>query len=518
MLFFTRSLQCTFSPCIHICAALCALICAPQTAASQVQPDFQSPTLCGQVWDVSTYGPPVGNHAPDSDSLDFAIRDSDGANISRDQPVLASAAGVVQIDRTLGNGLRYLMVDHTNDWRTHYLHIAKEEGQPRLNEGRRVAMGEVIGRASDSGSATVHVHYTQVRNVGLDTAELEAAGFWDTMNDGEAVRAIFDGVEADTHQGDTSTWGKWGDSDAEEIRSHNCPGNRFLTWKENGVRYILRYRASNGRIRINRFDQPVGKETTQTIQRNWGKNWTNFVDFLPDGSSRRHVMGYNFATGAVSFWEIALGGENATLVNDVEIYAGWTHMEKLKIAGSDHLISYDSRYGHFNIDQINSAFTGFIAARKTNIGKGYTQLVPYWEGDDRYLVLYKGGSGAVRILRLTRVGSEVEVETTWNATWAEGWTHMTTLPRGGKMYLFGYRSDTGRAKLWEFAPAGGGLSAVRDLTWSADYTTITPFAHNDVGHLLIQKISDGTTKSLRLKSDLSGFKTLMTRDWASGWR
>ncbi|WP_371223460.1 M23 family metallopeptidase [Roseovarius sp. 2305UL8-3] len=503
---------------IPIGAALGALICLPQVANSQDRPDFQSPTLCGQVWDVSTYGPPGRNHAPDPDSLDFAMRSGTGANISRDHPVLASAAGVVQIDRTLGNGLRYLMVDHADGWRTHYLHVADEEGQPRLTEGRKVAMGEVIGRVSDSGSSTVHIHYTQVQNVTLDAAGLDATGFWGKMGDGEAVRAVFDGIEAETHQADNSTWGTWGDDDAEEILSHNCPGNRFLSWKEDGARYILRYRGKNGRIRINRFDHPVGKETTQIIQRNWGRNWTSFVDFLPDGSNRRHVMGYDFATGAVRFWEIAAGGEDTTVVNDVEIYAGWTHMEKIKIANSDHLISYDSRYGHFNIDRINSAFTGFIAALKTNIGKGYTQMVPYWDGDDRYLFLYKGGNGKMRILRLTKAGNEVDVETTWTASRAEGWTHMTVLPRGGKMYLFGYRSDTGDGKLWEIGTAGSGLSDIREFDWSTGYSTFTPFAHNNAGHLLIQKIGDGTTKSLRLKSDLSGFKTLMTRDWEAGWR
>ncbi|WP_298468763.1 M23 family metallopeptidase [uncultured Erythrobacter sp.] len=499
-------------------AALAIGLCASQSVAAQDRPDFQSPTHCGQVWDVSTYGPPGRNHAPDPDSLDFAMRDGDGRNISRDQPVLASAAGVVRIDRTLGNGLRYIMIDHAGDWRTHYLHVAEEEGQPRLAEGRRVAMGEVIGRTSDTGSSTLHIHYTQVRGVTLDQEGLDEAGFWDKMGDGEAVRAVFDGTPVDTYQADTSSWGRWGDDNAEDIRSHNCPGNRFLSWREGGKRFFLRYRPTNGRIRINRFDTVSGTETTQTLQADWGQGWTSFIDFLPNGSNRRHIMGYNFATGAVGFWEIVPGAATITKLNEVQVYAGWTHMEKLKIADQDHLISYDSRYGHFNVDRINRAFTGFESALKTNLGKGYTQIVPYWEGNDRYLLLYKGSTGAVRIVRLTRSGTEVDATTTWSATRASGWTHMTTLPRGGKMYLFGYRSDTGKAKLWELQAGGSGLTSVRDLNWSSDYSTITPFSQGGAGHLLVQKIGDGTTKTVRLKNDLSGFRTVMNGSWATGWR
>lgn len=490
----------------------------PTLSLAQDRPAFHAPTLCGQVWDVSTYGPPGKNHAPDPDSLDFALRDGEGANASRGQPVLASAAGVVQIDRTLGNGLRYLMVDHENGWRTHYLHNEEEEGKPRLNEGRKVAAGEMIGRAGDTGSSTVHIHYTQVQNVLLDAAGLDGAGFWGKMRDGEAVRAAFDGDEVSTHQGDTSSWGTWGNNSAEEIRSSNCSGNQFQSWIEDGTRYFLRYRPSNGRIRINRFDHPAGLETTQIIQRNWGRNWAHFVNFLPDGSNRRHMMGYDFATGATRFWEISRGGADTTELNEVNIYAGWTHMKALKIGNSDHLISYDSRYGHFNVDRINAGFTGFISGVKTNVGKGYTHLVPYWSGQDRFLLLYKGGNGNMRILRLSRRGDVVSVETTWNVTRTEGWTHLTALPRGRKMYLFGYRSDTGDGKLWEIKSDGSGLDPVKEFDWTKNYSTFTPFAVGNTGHLLVQKIKNGRTKSLKLKADLSGFETLMTSDWASGWR
>lgn len=496
-------------------SALAIALALPANA--QDRPDFQSPTACGQVWDVSTYGPPR-NHAPDPDSLDFAMRDSNGSNISRDQPVLASARGTIRIDRTLPNGLRYIMIDHGGGWRTHYLHIAQEEGQPRLREGRKVATGEVIGRTSDSGSDTLHIHFAQVRDTELDPAGLDAAGFWDKIYDGDAVRSVFAGTAVATHQGNQNSWGRWSRDNAEEITSQNCPGNQFVSWMENGSRYIFRYRPGDGLIRVNRFEQPTASATSQTAQQDWDRGWTNFIDFLPDGSDRRHIMGYNFATGAVSFWEVAVGGGNLTKRRDISIYAGWTHMEKIRIDDRDYLVSYDSRYGHFNVDRINSSFTGFTSALKTNIGKGYTHMEPYWEGNKRFLVLYKGGSGAARIVRLDRDGSDVTVRNTWTANRATGWTHFATLPRGGKMYLFGYRQDTGKAKLWELEANGAGLRSVRDLNWSAGYTTITPFAHSNAGHLLVQKIGDGTTKTVRLRSNLSGFETVMSGSWAAGWR
>jgi hypothetical protein len=62
-----------------------------QTAMAGPRPPFQAPFPCGQAWDASTYS----NHKPNPNSVDLAQRDEDGNNLSKGEPVLASADGTV---------------------------------------------------------------------------------------------------------------------------------------------------------------------------------------------------------------------------------------------------------------------------------------------------------------------------------------------------------------------------------------------------------------------------------------
>ena len=64
------------------------------------------------------------------------------------------------------------------------------------------------------------------------------------------------------------------------------------------------------------------------------------------------------------------------------------------------MVSYDSRYGWLNVDDIKPTSDGFISALKTKVGKGFTQIVPYEEGPRRYLLMYKGSTGFMALPQL----------------------------------------------------------------------------------------------------------------------
>ena len=143
-----------------------ALVASPAAQASGPRPLFQMPFACGQTWEASTYD----GHWPNQNSIDLAMREDDGDNISEGQPVLASAAGTVlevgsDFDPSNVDGDpvfgHYVFLNHGGGWKTYYLHL---ESQPPLTVGQSVAQGEQIGRTYNSGADAMHLHYTQVED------------------------------------------------------------------------------------------------------------------------------------------------------------------------------------------------------------------------------------------------------------------------------------------------------------------------------------------------------------------
>lgn len=188
------------------------------------RPLFQAPFPCDQTWDTSTYD----GHWPNQNSIDIARRDGDGKNISKGEPVLASADGIVTDVFATADGENRVYVDHGGGWVTHYIH---HEQTPSVAVGQFVAQGEKIGETSNTGAKAVHIHYSQLR-------------------DNEAVRITFNGQAIDTHAGNNDSYGTWGSDDAEEITSKNCP--------RTGGRYIGVFRRGSGPYALWLTDQRQG--------------------------------------------------------------------------------------------------------------------------------------------------------------------------------------------------------------------------------------------------------------------
>ena len=161
------------------------------------RPRFQAPFPCDQTWAASTYD----GHWPNQNSIDITRRDSDGKNIGKGEPVLASADGIVLKAFTNSGGENRIYLDHGDGWVTHYIHHDEE---PKVKVGQFVAQGEKIGTTSNTGAEAVHIHYSQLR-------------------DGDAVRIHLDGQAISTHAGNKDSWGTWGSNKAEKIKSRNCP-------------------------------------------------------------------------------------------------------------------------------------------------------------------------------------------------------------------------------------------------------------------------------------------------------
>lgn len=500
-----------------------AMLLVSGTLARAERPAFQAPFPCGQIWDASTY------EGHGSNAIDVVERNSDLTIIGEYQPAIAAAAGTVAFDYTWPGGSkkgeRWVMIDHGDGWRTHYFHLQEESGKPRLAVGRRVAMGEILGRTSNSGVDAVHLHFAEAKNVSRDGANLDSVAkanvnnWGKVLNDGTVIRARFNENLINTYLANRNSWGTFGTHRAEKIRSFNCPAGRFVHWTSGGANYILRYSPGNWGIRVNRINPTTGDNPLMFTQ-NWGANWNTIVPFYSATNGQPHLIQYNFASGEVQIRRVNPGNDGLTFLKSVRKYAGWTDIVPITMGGKPHAIFYDSRYGWFNVDEMNVTSDGFVSRLKTKTGTGFTNLVPYEDGPRRYVLMYRGSTGfmALHELKKRSDGKVTLTRRVWSASRASGWTHFALLMHRGQRQLLGYNSVTGDARLWHIKSQGKGLEGGARLSWRPGWTALTPYLHDGRAYVLLYRLTDGLSRKIRLRDDLTGFKLMVSENWATGYR
>lgn len=473
--------------------ALAALLVSPAAGAAGPRPLFQMPFACGQTWDASTYS----THWPDPDSIDLAQREDDLDNVSEGQPVLASAAGTViaadsDLDEPVVKG-NYVYLDHGGGWKTYYLHL---ESVPPLTVGQQVAQGEQIGRTSNSGADSMHLHYTQVR-------------------DGDAVQIAFNGTLIDTHADNEDSHGTWGGDDAEELTSLNCPGNSFMGFNQNGQRYQLLHKPGSGSTKIVRLDAD-GTGVTTTYEDTWSLGYTHLTPFYLAGG-QQHAFVYKSSSGTVRFLRMNSQGSGKTGLATWSWYGGWTHFAPFSIGGHPYFIAYDSLNGYANIERINPEGSGSTTISGGTWTRGWTQIVPFTQYSKQYLFLYKGGSGEVKIMQITGSGNDVELTLAWSGTWTAGWTNLVSLKHNGAAHLFGYKAASGTVKFMKFNANAQGVQTLGEDTWTTQWTAFSPLLIDGDAHILAYKAGSGTVQTLKLNGAGSGISTIWSDSWTHGW-
>lgn len=495
-----------------------ASFCAVPAIAER--PLFQAPFACGQMWRASTYE----THGPFA--IDLVQREGDKTTIGDRQPVVASAAGTIVLDYTWPSGdkegERWIFVDHKDGWRTQYVHLDNDTDQPRFAIGRKIATGEILGFTSNSGTSEVHLHYSQRKDVSRSAeqlATLAADDRWGTvLSDGTEKRIYFNGAAIETYRANPDRLNSWSNAKAEKIWSHNCAGGQFAQWYDNGRNMMLRYNPGNGDMRINEIN-PTNGTNPLRHNANWHKTWNIIVPFYSAASDQPHQIVYNFATGKTVFMRVGTGGGGLTNLGSFSIYSGWTDMVPHRINGKPHLISYDSRYGWFNVDQIRPTNDGFISRLKTKIRPGFTHLIPYEEGPKRYVLMYQGGTGDFVLQKLTPASDgSITRSKVWEKSKRAGWTHLSLLQHQGSRYLLGYNAANGDGRLWKIKSGGTGLEKIKSLNWQKGWTSLTPYYHNGKAHVLLYRAQDGLSRKIRLRTDATAFKRLISEDWADGYR
>ncbi len=468
-------------------AATTTLAASATAQAAGPAPNFQMPFVCGQMWEATTYS----SHGPDPDSIDLGMWDADDNNISSGEPVLASADGVVTSVQLNGKNENQVFLDHGNGWTTQHKHL---ESIPPLTVGQSVAQGQQIGRVGNTGIQPVefHLHYTQ-------------------LADGAATRVRFNGSLIDTHQGDMTSWGKWPSRTGEQLTSNNCPGRAFLPFDQNGQHHVYAYEAARGAAGI----ASIANNGSGVVNP-WGVNsgnrrLTHFVPFK-SGSEARYIS-YASSTGAVEFGKIATTGP--AKLSSGTWGKGWTHFMPLALGGQPYYIAYNSLTGARNIDRINAAGNGAATLQGGSWTVGWTQLVPFTLGGVQYFITYRGSTGEVKIHKFTGSGNSVATATVWQGTWATRITHIVPMTHGSTVRLLRYSQATGAVTFDKVNANGLGIQNVGAANWTTQWSTLSPYSVNGVGHVLAYKTT-GLAKILKLNAAGSAMSTLSTQGWTLG--
>jgi hypothetical protein len=467
------------------------LVAATETPAAGPRPLFQMPVPCGQTWEASTYAKHWNGNP---NAIDLAQRDEDGNNISEGEPALASAAGtVLKVFKTKTKGENRVYIDHGDGWRTDYVHL---ESVPPLTVGQHVAQGEMVGRISNSGAKSMHLHYNQ-------------------MKDGVPARVSFNGKLIDTFDGNPDAYDSWGTDRAEKLTSLNCPGDSFVPFVQNGMHYQLLYKPASGEVKVQRLDAD-GTGTTSVWDGTWLQRYTNLVPFTLYGG-QQHLFAYQASTGKVRFDRMNGQGEGTTMIANRTWGKGWTHFMPFSLGGRPYFIAYDSLRGNANIERVNGEGNGSTTIYSHTWDEGWTHFTPYVSGGVQYMLIYKGGTGQVEIDKVTGSGDNVSLTHMWSDTWSPGWSYLVPLKHNGSVHLFAYRAATGEVSYNKLKTGGQGTQHLGSATWTTTWTAFTPFLQDGDGALFAYKAGTGTAQVRLLNEAGSGSSEIWTGGWTTGW-
>jgi hypothetical protein len=133
----------------------------------------------------------------------------------------------------------------------------------------------------------------------------------------------------------------------------------------------------------------------------------------------------------------------------------------------------------------------------------------------RYQLIYKPGTGAVKIMRLASDGKGASA--VWSSTWSRRWTHFTPFAIGSTSYYFAYKSSTGEVDFDRANTGGVGVKTVGEGTWSKGLTHFLPFALGGKPYFVAYDSLHGGASVNRINSAGNGASIVGSSNWGKGW-
>ncbi|MFF4623415.1 M23 family metallopeptidase [Nonomuraea jabiensis] len=191
-------------------------------------PDFQLPFLCGQKWQLNSWG-----HAP---ALDM-VKEPDQQG-TEGATLLAAAGGTVDRSFWHDNGGNVVQIDHGGGYFTTYIHLQSRA----VSAGDKVERGTVIGKVGKTGALSndhPHLHFELAYD-----SDGDGHASWGYAGS-ERIKPIFNGV----------TYGQANGMEWNNVESHNCG-----TVSPKGTASVYGV-LSDGRLTYTAIDAATGKRT-----------------------------------------------------------------------------------------------------------------------------------------------------------------------------------------------------------------------------------------------------------------
>lgn len=134
----------------------------------------------------------------------------------------------------------------------------------------------------------------------------------------------------------------------------------------------------------------------------------------------------------------------------------------------------------------------------------------------RYQLIYKPGSGDVKVVRLDADG--MGTTTVWSDTWTQQWTHIVAFTLvGGQQHLFRYKASTGEVRFDRINSQGEGTTTISHGTWWAGWTHFAPFSMGGKPYFIAYDSLHGYANIERINVEGTGSTTISGGTWTKGW-
>ena len=152
-------------------------------------------------------------------------------------------------------------------------------------------------------------------------------------------------------------------------------------------------------------------------------------------------------SGKVAIYELRNDGSLGDQADQRQWTVGWSNIDFYMADGATFMVLYkqaevpemSNQGGRFGIKEMRPDGTpdnGWVT--EGNWGKGWTQVKTFESEGQKFLFLYKVGSGDVQVQRLNSDGvGEITVDTFIDI----GWTHMTPVHYGGQTYMISLNEE-----------------------------------------------------------------------------
>jgi hypothetical protein len=190
-------------------------------------------------------------------------------------------------------------------------------------------------------------------------------------------------------------------------------------------------------------------------------------------------------------------------------FMGWNQ------SGERYHLIYKPGTGEVKIVRMAADGAGVTTTWSGQWSRGWTHFIPYYQAGNGHphAIVYKSSTGQVGFLRMDLWGNGVTDLS--SGTWYGGWTHFVPFTIDGDPHFLAYDSLHGYANIDRINPLGNSTTTVYQGAWNKGRTSIVPFKMGPTQYLLLYKGGTGAVEINQLAKN--GNTMTLTEVWSGSW-